>query len=77
MSSLRKKYWALVRWVGGSDDKKYTVGIDVDHIKNFDYNQFLMDELDPEEVYVVEWRDKPKPPLGGWLCYHARVIAIS
>ncbi|KAH0567823.1 hypothetical protein KQX54_014495 [Cotesia glomerata] len=70
--------WALVKWVGGKDDEKYTVGIDVTHIKNFDSKAFLLDDSDPEKVYVIEWRTpKTKEPLGGWPCYHALVISIS
>ncbi|KAH0548504.1 hypothetical protein KQX54_002180 [Cotesia glomerata] len=68
---------ALVKWVGGEDDKKYTAGIMIDHIKNFDYEKFNNDEEDPDTVYVVEWHDTPKEPLGGWLCYNAKVIFVS
>ncbi|KAH0548505.1 hypothetical protein KQX54_002194 [Cotesia glomerata] len=49
----------------------------IDHIKNFDYEKFNNDEEDPDTVYVVEWHDTPKEPLGGWLCYNAKVIFVS
>ncbi|XP_044579439.1 uncharacterized protein LOC123261728 isoform X2 [Cotesia glomerata] len=76
MASNSGEFLALVKWVGGVDDKKYTTGINVAHIKNFDEKKFLNGEEDPEKVYVVEWHDGPEP-LGGWICYNARVIAIS
>ncbi|XP_044582941.1 uncharacterized protein LOC123263959 [Cotesia glomerata] len=77
MDSCKKKYWALVKWVGGVDDKTYTVGIDTQHIKNFNYEEFTSEEEDPEKIYVIEWHDQSKEPPGDWICYQARVIAVS
>lgn len=68
---------AFVKWVGDGDDKTYTCGINVDHIKNFNYEKFQSDEEDPDKIYVVEWHDSPKEPLGGWFCYNAKIIAVS
>ncbi|KAH0552480.1 uncharacterized protein LOC123270080 [Cotesia glomerata] len=76
MTSNSGELLALVKWVGGVDDKKYTTGINVAHIKNFNEKKFLNDEEDPEKVYIVEWHDGPEP-LRCWICYNARVIAIS
>ncbi|XP_057329053.1 uncharacterized protein LOC130669920 [Microplitis mediator] len=75
--SVATKFLALVKWVGGVDDKKYTSGIQLEHIKNFEYEKFQNDELDPDKVYVVKWHDTTKEPLGGWICYNAKVIAVS
>ncbi|XP_044582144.1 uncharacterized protein LOC123263417 [Cotesia glomerata] len=72
-----KKMFALVKWIGGDDDKKYTVGIDVEHIKNFDYDKFNSDDEDPDKIYVVEWHESKKEPLGGWICFSAQIIAVS
>ncbi|KAH0549687.1 hypothetical protein KQX54_012501 [Cotesia glomerata] len=69
--------WALIKWVGGEDDKKMTAGININHIKNFNCEQFLNDDLDPDKVYVIEWRDTKKMPLGGWNCYLGKVLAVS
>lgn len=66
--------WALVKWL---EDKTYTVGIDINHIKNFNYEKFINENEDPCKVYVVEWHDAVKEPLGGWLCYNALIIAVS
>lgn len=77
MNNFSKKYFALVKWIGGEDDKKYTPGIDINHIKNFNYEQFINDDEDPDKIYVVEWHDSVKEPLGGWTCYSAQVIAVS
>lgn len=74
---MTKKYFALTKWIGGSDDKKYTVGVPVDWIINFDIDEYQKDNHDPAESYVVEWRDTPKPPKGGWKCYDCHVILVS
>ena len=57
--------------------KKMTAGINVKHIKEFDYQQFLREDVLPDKVYVIEWRDTKKMPLGGWNCYHGMVLAVS
>lgn len=69
--------FALVKWIGGDDDNKYTVGIDVEHIKNFDYDKFNSDDEDHDKIYVVEWHESKKEPLGGWICFSAQIIAVS
>lgn len=74
---FRTKWWALVKWVGGDDDKTMTVGINVRHIKDFDLDKFHQENHDPLTVYVVEWHDTKKMPLGGWKCYHAMIIDVS
>ncbi|KAH0557483.1 hypothetical protein KQX54_006826 [Cotesia glomerata] len=72
-----KKWWALVKWVGGEDNKKMTPGIDVCHIKDFSVDSFVDENHDPKTIYVVEWRDTKKEPLGCWNCYHAIVLEVS
>ncbi|CAG5085142.1 Protein of unknown function [Cotesia congregata] len=74
---LSDRWWALVKWIGGEDDKKMTSGIDIRHIKDFDVNNFLDENHDPKTVYVIEWRDTVKEPLGGWKCYNAIIVDIS
>ncbi|KAH0546699.1 hypothetical protein KQX54_013832 [Cotesia glomerata] len=71
------RWWALVKWIGGEDDKKMTSGIDIRHIKDFDVNNFLDENHDPKTVYVIEWRDTVKEPLGGWKCYNAIIVDSS
>ena len=74
---MPKKYLALVKWIGGVDDKKYTSGVPVEFIKNFNLDSYFNDDFDPSESYVVEWRESSKVPKGGWKCYDCHVIAVS
>ncbi|KAF7996072.1 hypothetical protein HCN44_009908 [Aphidius gifuensis] len=51
--------------------------MDVNCIKKFDDKKFINDQYDPEQPFVIEWRDSARKPLGGWLLYEAHIIAIS
>lgn len=68
--------YALVRWIGGEDDKNYTPGIPIDWIKGFNVNDLKSKGFDESASYVVEWHTSKKPP-GGWLVYDAYVIEVS
>lgn len=74
---MAREIFALVKWTKGEDSGLYTVGMLVDHIKNFDYIKFQNDEYDPGQTFAVEWHDTPKEPLGGWKVFEARIIAVS
>lgn len=63
------KLYALVKWVSGEDKEKFTVGIPVDWIINFDYEEFKKENYDPDCTYVIQWRKSVKEPPGGWLCF--------
>ena len=39
---MPKKLLALVKWVGGDDDRKYTVGVPVEWIKSFNYEEYQL-----------------------------------
>lgn len=67
---------ALVKWIGGADDKKYTSGIPVEWIKGFDYDDFRSSNFDPTLSYVIEWHEG-KEPRGGWPVYDGYVIEVS
>ncbi|KAH0539953.1 hypothetical protein KQX54_010295 [Cotesia glomerata] len=54
-----------------------TAGIDVRHINDFDLDEYHNENHDPKAVYVIEWHDSVKMPLGGWKCYQAMVIDVS
>lgn len=77
----RKKLYALVQWVGGDDDGKYSTDIPVEFIKQFDYEEFqrnLENSVDDDDFsYVVEWRDKRKQPKGGWKAYNCVLKKVS
>ncbi|CAD6224475.1 GSCOCG00011779001-RA-CDS [Cotesia congregata] len=55
--------------------KSIPLGLTSHTLKTSMKKKFLDGEEDPEKVYVVEWHDGPEP-LGGRICYNARVIAI-
>lgn len=74
---MSKKYLALVKWTSGKDTGKYTVGIDVTHIKQFNVPDFQNAKFDPKKIWTVEWHDVKNEPLGGWVCYPAMVIQVS
>ncbi|KAH0555465.1 hypothetical protein KQX54_019133 [Cotesia glomerata] len=76
-NTISDRWWALVKWIGGEDDKKMTSGIVIRHIKDFDVNNFLDENHDPKTVYVIEWRDTVKEPLCDWKCYNAIIVDIS
>lgn len=38
---MSKKLFALVKWVGGEDDRNYTVGVPIEWIKSFNYDEYL------------------------------------
>lgn len=72
-----KKLYALVKFVSGDDAKKYSVGIPVEMIKDFDVDVFLAGDYDASEVFCVEWREKKKKPKQGWPLYDVNVIHVS
>lgn len=75
-SNMSSELLSLLKWIGGSDAGKYTVGIPVSWIKNFDVNEWEQGS-DDDETYVIEWRNTIKEPPGGWKCYDAIVVDIS
>ncbi|CAD6208594.1 GSCOCG00010578001-RA-CDS [Cotesia congregata] len=54
-----------------------TAEIDVRHIKDFNLDSYFEENHDPQTVYVVEWHDTIKMPLGGWNFYKAMVGDVS
>jgi hypothetical protein len=69
--------YALVKWIGGTDDKTYTSGIPTDWIIGFKSADYMNDDHDVTESYVVEWRDTKRKPSGGWKCYDCHIVLVS
>ncbi|KAF7988909.1 hypothetical protein HCN44_007219 [Aphidius gifuensis] len=61
--------FALIKWTKGDDAGSYTVGININHIKNFDLKKFNDDIYEVDKTFAIEWHDTKKEPLGGWLVY--------
>lgn len=69
---------ALVKWLSGKDKGKFTAGVPVDWLRDFDKATWLSNkEKDEEESYICEWRDAKKEPAGGWDVHDAQVIEVS
>lgn len=82
-SSMEKvdlsKLKALVVWQGGEDHGKYTSGVKCEWIKNFHYEEWLNADPDDDDCvsYVIEWRNTPQPPVGGWPVYNGIVLEVA
>ncbi|XP_015123524.1 uncharacterized protein LOC107045704 [Diachasma alloeum] len=68
------KLYANVKWIGGDDHDKVTVGIPTEWILNFNYEEFLSENFDPDESFVIEWRESGKKPPGGWPVFDGLVL---
>ena len=71
------KLFALLKWVSGEDKGKYTAGIPIEWIQDFNYETYQDETPDPDYSYVIEWRDTRKKPKGGWKCYDAVVVTVN
>lgn len=73
----KPKLLCTVKWVSGADKGKYTVGMLVDWILNFNLEEWRSENRDPEVSYIIEWRKPPKKPAKGWICYDGLIIDVS
>ncbi|KAF7996078.1 hypothetical protein HCN44_009916 [Aphidius gifuensis] len=68
---MAEKLYALVKWTNGEDIGKFTVGINVNHIKQFNVKEFKNGKTNPGKIWTIEWHATKDKPLGGWNCYPA------
>lgn len=53
------------------------MNVNVNHIKNFNVEDFLNEKVLPTQPSAIEWRESKKEPLGGWPCFMGQVVNIS
>lgn len=77
-SARMPKQYANIKWIGGEDDGKVTVGVSTSDIMNFNYEDYLSENFDPDHSYVIEWQ-KPgeKPPPGGWPKFDGVILDVG
>lgn len=74
---MTDEYYALVKWIGGPDDRLYSAGVPVAWIKDLNIATFDLENEDPDTSYVVEWRRGRKSSTNEWNHFDAQVIEVS
>ncbi|XP_011312328.1 uncharacterized protein [Fopius arisanus] len=71
------KLFAMIKWIGGEDDGKISVGVPTDWIMNFNFEEFLSENFDPDLSYVIESRQPVKKPAGGWPKFDGLILDVA